>query len=64
MATVKITVPADQTPGEEQQLVAAVATAVAASTGTATVRFELERSEDLDYRAVSHRVVATSRWQG
>lgn len=62
MTTVKLVVPPDQTPEEEAQLVADIAAAIADSTGTDTVHFEFEESEDVKYQALHQRTHASDRW--
>ncbi|HEX2026481.1 MAG TPA: hypothetical protein VHF25_00620 [Nitriliruptorales bacterium] len=62
MTKIKLTVPPDQTPAEEAELVAAVATAIAERTGADEIHFELERPEDVSFAAVGTRAGATDRW--
>ncbi len=62
MTTIRLTVPPDQTPAEEAQLVAAVATAIAESTGADTIQFQLEKSEVVSYQAIGSRTHASDRW--
>ncbi len=63
MTTVKLTVDPQQTPQEEAELVARVATAVAESTGVDTVAFELSSSEQVRVRgSVADRMGAAARW--
>lgn len=62
MQTVKLVIPPDQTPEEEAQLVADVASAIAESTGADTVNFEFEESEDVKYQALHQRTHASDRW--
>jgi hypothetical protein len=45
-------------------LVAAVAAAYEASHGTGEVDIEVNRPEEVDYRAVSPRAEQSSRWAG
>ncbi|MDP9022895.1 MAG: hypothetical protein M3N57_09430 [Actinomycetota bacterium] len=60
--TIKLTVPPDQTPAEEAELVAAVASAIAERTGEAEIHFELEKSEEVSYQAMGNRTAASDRW--
>ena len=60
VATIKVNVPPDHTPEEEEALVAAVAAAYEESHGTTDVRVEVERPEEVDYARVSQR--ANDRW--
>jgi predicted regulator of Ras-like GTPase activity (Roadblock/LC7/MglB family) len=63
MTVVKLKVDPDQTPQEEAELVARVAAAVAESTGESTVRFELEKSEDVQVAgSVAQRMSRGARW--
>lgn len=62
MTTIKLNVPPDQTPEEEAALVARVAAAYTNSTGRDDVNVELNRTEEVDYQAVSDRTHASSRW--
>jgi hypothetical protein len=62
MAVIKLNVPPDHTPEEEAALVAAVAASFQESTGTTDVTIEVERPEEVDYKAVSDRTHASSRW--
>jgi len=63
MTTIKLTVPPDQTPAEEAELVARVAAALSESLDDATeIHFELETSETVDYQAMSHRTQVSDRW--
>jgi hypothetical protein len=63
MTTIKLTVPPDQTPAEEAELVARVAAAVAASTGDTDITFELTRSEDVTVAGtIGARMAGGSRW--
>jgi phenylpyruvate tautomerase PptA (4-oxalocrotonate tautomerase family) len=62
MTTIKLTVPPDQTPAEEAELVATVAAALADSTGADTIQFELQKSEEVSYQAVGSRTAASARW--
>lgn len=60
MATIRVNVPPDHTPEEEEALVAAVAAAYEASHGTSEVTIEVDRPEEVDYTRVSQR--ANERW--
>ena len=60
MATIRVNVPPEHTPQEEAQLVADVAAAYVESTGSDDVVVEVERPEEVDYRAV--RTSGSSRW--
>ncbi len=60
MATIKVNVPPDHTPEEEEALVAAVAAAYEESHGTSDVKVEVQRPEEVDYSRVSQR--ANDRW--
>ena len=60
VATIKVNVPPDHTPEEEEALVAAVAAAYEDSHGTRDVKVEVERPEEVDYARVSQR--ADQRW--
>ena len=60
VATIKVNVPPDHTPEEEEALVAAVAAAYEESHGTSDVQVEVERPEEVDYARVSQR--ANDRW--
>lgn len=60
MATIKVNVPPDHTPEEEEALVAAVAAAYEQSHGTSEVDIEVQRPEEVDYARVSQR--ADQRW--
>ncbi len=62
MAKIKLNVPPDQTPEEEAELVARVAAAIMESTGDEHIEFELNKPEEVDYQAVSHRTELSSRW--
>ncbi|HUH08065.1 MAG TPA: hypothetical protein VML96_09690 [Egibacteraceae bacterium] len=63
MTTVKLHVDPQQTPEEEAQLVARVAAAVADSTGSDTVSFELIKSEKVSVNgSVGERMSRGSRW--
>lgn len=60
VATIRVNVPPDHTPEEEEALVAAVAAAYEESHGVTDVKIEVERPEEVDYRRVSQR--ANDRW--
>ncbi len=60
MATIRVNVPPDHTPEEEEALVAAVAAAYEQSHGTSEVDIQVERPEEVDYTRVSQR--ADQRW--
>ena len=60
VATIKVNVPPDHTPEEEEALVAAVAAAYEESHGVSDVEVEVERPEEVDYARVSQR--ANDRW--
>jgi hypothetical protein len=60
MTVIRLTVPPDQTPEEEELLVAQVAASYEESTGSRDVRVEVTRSEEVDYRALQAQ--ASSRW--
>ncbi len=63
MTTIKLHVAPDQTPEEEAQLVARVAAAVAESTGSDTVAFELVSSEQVKVEgSVADRMQGSDRW--
>ncbi|CAN5519030.1 hypothetical protein BH23ACT7_BH23ACT7_22160 [soil metagenome] len=63
MTTIKLTVAPDQTPAEEAALVARVAAAVAESTGSDTVAFELTKSENVTVNGtVADRMSRGARW--
>ncbi len=64
MTTIRMTVDPQQTPAEEAQLVARVAAAVAESTGSDAIAFELTSSEQVAVAgAVADRMAASSRWR-
>jgi hypothetical protein len=60
MSVIKLNVPPDHTPEEEAELVAQVAASFEESTGSKDVTVEVERSEEVDYRAVQAQ--RSSRW--
>lgn len=62
MTVIRINVPPDHTPEEEARLVAEVAASYTESTGQQDVHVEVNRPEEVDYRAVSAE--RTSRWVG
>ena len=63
VTTVKLHVDPQQTPAEEAELVARVATAVAESTGSDTVAFELTKSETVAVSgSVADRLASAARW--
>lgn len=65
MTTIKLNVPPDQTPQEEAELVARVASAVAEQTGADTVAFELVKSEKVHVSGtVADRISRGARWSG
>lgn len=63
MTTIKLNVPPDQTLDEEAELVARVAAAVAESTGSDTVTFQLTKSEQVTVGAVADRILEGVRWR-
>jgi phenylpyruvate tautomerase PptA (4-oxalocrotonate tautomerase family) len=63
MTTIKITVPPDQTPEEEAELVARVAAAICSETGDQTISFELVKTEEVKVEGtVADRMMAGGRW--
>jgi hypothetical protein len=60
MSVIKLNVPPDHTPEEEAALVAQVAASFEESTGSTDVTVEVERPEEVDYRAVQAQ--RSSRW--
>jgi hypothetical protein len=60
MSVIKLNVPPDHTPEEEAELVAQVAASFEESTGSKDVTVEVERPEEVDYRAVQAQ--RSSRW--
>ena len=63
MTVVKLNVDPQQTPKEEAELVARVATAVAEETGDELVAFELTKSEHVHVRnGVADRMGRGARW--
>jgi len=59
---IRLNVPPDQTSEEEAALVASVAASYTESTGSQDVTVEVNRSEEVDYRAVA--AAQSSRWVG
>jgi hypothetical protein len=57
---IRMNVPPDHTPEEEEALVAQIAASYADSTGTDDVTVEVNRSEEVDYRHV--QAGNSSRW--
>lgn len=64
MTEIELNVAPDRTPEEEAELVAQVAASYADSTGVDPddVKVTLTETEEVDYRAVSHRTGVSSRW--
>ncbi|MEE8603158.1 hypothetical protein [Euzebya tangerina] len=63
MTTIKLTVPPDQTPAEEAELVARVAAAIAESTGETDITFQLTKTEEVKVAgAIGDRMAVGSRW--
>lgn len=62
MPTIKVNVPPDHTPEEEEALVAAVAAAYEEMHGNDDVTIEVNRPEEVDYKAVSERTQSSARW--
>jgi hypothetical protein len=60
MTVIRLTVPPDQTPEEEELLVAQVAASYEESTGSRDVTVEVTRSEEVDYRHLQAQT--SSRW--
>ncbi|MFT4745585.1 MAG: hypothetical protein ACI9AD_001439 [Nitriliruptoraceae bacterium] len=60
MTVVKLNVPPDHTPDEELALVARVAAAYAAIDPDRKVEIQVERPEEVDYRAT--KAAETARW--
>jgi hypothetical protein len=60
MSVIKLNVPPDHTPEEEAELVAQVAASFEESTGSKDVTVEVQRPEEVDYRAVQAQ--RSSRW--
>ncbi len=60
MTVVKLNVPPDQTPEEEEALVQRVAAAYAAMDPERQVDIQVERPEEVDYRAT--KAGDTTRW--
>ncbi|MFA9430512.1 hypothetical protein [Egicoccus sp. AB-alg2] len=59
---IRLNVPPDHTPEDEAALVASVAASYTESTGSDDVTVEVNRSEEVDYRAVA--AAQSSRWAG
>ncbi len=63
MTVIKLTVDPQQTPEEEAELVARVAAAVAESTGSEEISFELVKSERVEVSgSVAERMGNSARW--
>ncbi|WP_370326201.1 hypothetical protein [Euzebya sp.] len=63
MTTIKLTVPPDQTPAEEAELVARVAAAIEESTGETDITFELTKTEEVRVAgAIGDRMAVGARW--
>lgn len=64
MTEIELKVAPDRTPEEEAELVAQVAASYAESTGVSPdeVKVTLTETEEVDYRAVSHRTGLSARW--
>ena len=63
MTIIKLNVDPQQTPEEEAALVARVAAAVAESTGSDEIRFELTKSERVEVSGnVAERMKGSARW--
>jgi phenylpyruvate tautomerase PptA (4-oxalocrotonate tautomerase family) len=63
MTVIKLNVAPDQTPEEEAELVARVAAAVAESTGSDSISFELVKSENVKVEGnVADRMSRGGRW--
>jgi hypothetical protein len=60
MTVIRLTVPPDHTPEEEERLVAQVAASYEDSTGSRDVTVEVTRSEEVDYRHLQAQT--SSRW--
>ena len=60
MPTIKVNVPPDATPEEEEELVASVAASYEDSTGSDDVDVEVNRTEEVDYKSTAAQ--RTSRW--
>jgi hypothetical protein len=63
MTTIKLTMPAEEPPGEQAQLVASVATAVAEFIGSHAASFDFKNSQQLTFGAVAHRIDKEVRWR-
>jgi hypothetical protein len=65
MAVVRINVDPHQTPKEEAELVARVASAIAEETGDELVEFELTKSDSVHIsHGVGERMSRGARWSG
>ena len=63
MTVIKLNVDPQQTPEEEAALVARVAAAVAESTGSDDISFELIKSEKVEVSgSVAERMKGSARW--
>ena len=63
MTVIKLNVDPQQTPQEEAELVARVAAAVAESTGSTEISFELVKSEQVEVSgSVAERMNNSARW--
>ena len=63
MTVIKLNVDPQQTPEEEAALVARVAAAVAESTGSDEISFELTKSERVEVSgSVAERMKGSARW--
>lgn len=63
MTVIKLNVDPQQTPEEEAALVARVAAAVAESTGSQDISFELTKSEKVEVSGnVAERMKGSARW--
>ncbi len=63
MTIIKLNVDPQQTPEEEAELVARVAAAVAESTGSDEISFELVKSENVEVSGnVAQRMGSSARW--
>ncbi|MDX1658827.1 MAG: hypothetical protein R3343_08410 [Nitriliruptorales bacterium] len=60
MPTIKVNVPPDHTPEEEEELVAKVAAAYEDSTGSDDVNVEVNRTEEVDYKSTAAQ--QSGRW--
>ena len=62
MVTIKLNMPPDKTPEEEAAIVSAVARSFEDSTGSTEVTIEVNKPEEVDYKALE--TDRTSRWSG